>query len=206
MQLKKQVFWILVLIMGLGGSGHTQPSPQHPKAICLIGQPGAPIRLDVFSDYQCPSCRNFYLRTIKPLINEYGRTNQLCLNYFDLPLKRHEFAFEASRYSVAARQLGPDPWQKVSEALYEHQSEWSENGKIEAVVTAVLNAEEMVRLKKFLKDPSINQTIEREAALANERGVSMTPTFFLTVKGREKKVNGKVSYSILKEYIERMMK
>jgi protein-disulfide isomerase len=206
MKYKKRILLNLFLVMVMFGMSHAQSTPAGVPPPCLMGQPGAPIRIDLFSDYQCPSCRIFYLETIIPLAKEYSRDQKICINYFDLPLKRHAFAFEASRYGVASRQLGQDQWQRVSAALYERQADWSEDGKIEAVVSSVLGEKEMARLKKFLKDPSIDQTINKEMALANERKVGMTPTFFLSVNGREKKVNGKVSYPILKDYIERMMK
>jgi protein-disulfide isomerase len=200
-------FWILILFLwSTAWTVEAQTPSVGPKDLCLSGQPSAPIRVDVFSDFQCPSCRGFYLETIKPLIKDYGKENKVCVRYFDFPLKMHKFAFEASRYSVAARRLGQDPWQKVCEALYEHQAKWTEDGKIEAAVADVLSAEEMSRLKKILKEPSIDQMINQELALATERQVTMTPTLFLLVNGREKKVNGKISYPILKEYLERMSK
>ncbi|MBA4394708.1 MAG: hypothetical protein C0407_14250 [Desulfobacca sp.] len=177
-----------------------------PKDFCLSGQPGAPIRVDIFSDYQCPSCRTFYLDTIKPLLKEYGNENKVCINYYDFPLKQHKYAFEASRYSVAARRLGQGPWQRVSEALYENQSRWADDGKIEAVVVKELSADEMAQVRKFLKDPSIDQTINQEIALAYQKQVTSTPTFFLSANGRERKVAGKISFPVLKDYLDRMLK
>ena len=37
---------------------------------CNRGDPNAPIRLEVFSDYECPSCRAFYLQTMKQVFTD----------------------------------------------------------------------------------------------------------------------------------------
>lgn len=174
--------------------------------LCLGGSPGAPVRLEVFSDYQCPSCRAFYLETIRPLLKEYGQDNKICFIYHDFPLNVHKYAFEASRYAVAALRLGRDQWLRVSEALYVDQPKWAADGKIEDTVARVLTADEMTKVKTLLRDPSLDQFINQEMALAGKRQVSMTPTFFLYANGKEQKVAGKISYPILKEYLDRMLK
>jgi protein-disulfide isomerase len=197
---------IILIVLTGAWSASAQTRPVASKDLCLSGQPSAPIRVEVFSDYQCPSCRDFYLETIKPLMKEYGSENKVCVNYYDFPLRMHKYAFEASRYSVASRRLGQDQWLRVSEALYEHQSLWAEDGKIDVVVARVLSAQELTQVKTFLKDSAIDLTVNQEIALARERQVTMTPTFFLVANGREKKVAGKISYPVLKDTLDRTLK
>ena len=183
-----------------------QTGPLKSEDLCLTGKSGAPIRVEVFSDYQCPSCRGFYLETIRPLLKEYGQDNKVCVIYYEFPLNNHKFAFEASRYAIAAGRLGKDQRLRVMEALYENQSRWAADGKIEAVVEGVLSAEEMDNVRKLLKDPSIDQPIRQDIKLANERRVNSTPTFFIYANSREQKVVGKISYPVLKDYLNRMLK
>lgn len=172
----------------------------------LSGKPGAPVRLDIFSDFQCPSCRVFYLETIRPLMKEYGQDNKVYVLYHDFPLKGHKYALEASRYAVATLRLGRAQWLRVIEILYLEQTKWAADGKIEATVARVLSADELTKVKTFLEDPSIDQFINQEVVLAGKRQVSSTPTFFLYARGQEQKVVGKISYPILKENIDRMLK
>jgi protein-disulfide isomerase len=107
---------------------------------------------------------------------------------------------------MAASRLGQDQWLRVHEALYVDQLKWTEDGKIEAVMAGVLSAEEMTNVKNLLKDPSIDQTIDQKIASAKERQVVSTPTFFLFAQGREQKVVGKISYPVLKNYLDRLLK
>ncbi|MGA3086523.1 MAG: thioredoxin domain-containing protein [Thermodesulfobacteriota bacterium] len=197
---------VLFLMLAAVSSLTAQTGTNTPKDLYLGGQPSAPVRIEVFSDYQCPTCREFYLETIRPLLKEYGRDNKVCVLYHDFPLRVHKYAYEASRYAMAASRLGQDQWLRVHEALYVDQLKWTEDGKIEAVMAGVLSAEEMTNVKNLLKDPSIDQTIDQKIASAKERQVVSTPTFFLFAQGREQKVVGKISYPVLKNYLDRLLK
>ena len=48
-------------------------APAHSKAadapapVKAYGSPSAPITMEVFSDYECPSCRNLFEQTLRPL-------------------------------------------------------------------------------------------------------------------------------------------
>jgi protein-disulfide isomerase len=140
------------------------------------------------------------------LLRDYARENKVCLVYHDFPLQMHTYARAATRYAVAARRLGVGQWERVSEALYTDQLQWAEDGNIEPVVARALSPDDMAKVKKLLEDPSINQTIDHEVALAAQRQIRSTPTFFLYANGREQRVEGTVSYLILKDYLDRLLK
>ncbi|MFH1573633.1 MAG: thioredoxin domain-containing protein [Acidobacteriota bacterium] len=173
---------------------------------CDSGQPNAPVKIEIFSDFQCPACRAFYLDTIRPILKEYASQNRVCIVYHDFPLQMHSYARPATRYAIAARRLGRDQWLRVCEALYTDQALWTETGKLEPVVARVLSSDEMARIKKILEDPTIEESIEQAIALAVQRGIRSTPTFFINANGREQRVVGGVSYPILKDYLERLFK
>lgn len=166
------------------------------------GSPTAPIKIEVFSDYQCPACRTFYLETIRPLLADYARINKVCVVYHDFPLQMHTFSREAARYALAARRLGTDPWLRVSDALYSDQAFWAQDGSVEAVVGRALSPSEMAKVRKLARDPEIEETIEREIGLARSRNINSTPTFFVTVNGKEQRTVGGISYAILRSFLD----
>ena len=108
-----------------------QTGTPRPGEFLIGGEPGAPIKIEVFSDYQCPACRTFYLDTIKPILANYARAQagpngqpikpRVCVVYRDFPLDMHQFARPAARLSLAAQRLGRERWLRVSEALYTYQ-------------------------------------------------------------------------------------
>jgi protein-disulfide isomerase len=205
-KLKAQFLILMSILLAVASSTTGQQNPVASKGLIVGGQPNAPIKMEVFSCYQCLPCREFYLETIRPLLKEFARENKVSVIYYEFPLKIHDYSRDTARYSVAAYRLGQDQWQRVSEALYLKQSQWAIDGKIEAVVAEVLAPDEMAKVKQFLKDPSIEQTIDQDIAIGYERKIPGTPTFFLYAKGREEKVVGKVSYPVLKDRLEQLLK
>ncbi len=178
--------------------------------IYLAGRPGAPVKIEVFSDYQCPVCRSYYLDTLKPLIAEFTKTNKInkiSIVYHDFPLETiHQFARKAVRFGLAAPRLGPEKWLKVTDALYAQQAVWSENGNIEAVLGKVLDPADLNQLKKAVADPAIDARINQEIALGQSRAVTSTPTtFIITETGRQQRFTGDPSYPALRDYLDKLV-
>ena len=55
------------------------------------GSPDAPVTIDLYTDYQCPSCRVFYLDKLPALINDFVQTGKVRLIHRDFPLPMHQF-------------------------------------------------------------------------------------------------------------------
>ena len=197
---------VLLAVLGVFQGPKPEPNPGDHAGYYASGQPGAPIRLEVFSDFQCPSCRTFYLDTMRQVMKDYANETRICVVYHDFPLPMHNYAREATRYSLAAQRMGKDYWLRMSDALYTDQARWAQDGKVDFIAFKILNPEEYGRLRRILQDPAINQAVEREIAAAAARKVESTPTFFLVVNGREQKVVGGVTYPTLKNYLDRLLK
>ncbi len=170
------------------------------------GLPSAPVKLEVFSDYQCPSCRTFYMAALRYVLTDYAMQNRVSVVYHDLPLANHQYSREASRYALAAQRLGREYWLRMTEALYENQALWSQGGQFDAIAARVFAPADFARLKAILKDPSIDQALESEIALAQTRQVQSTPTFFLHSRSGVQRIVGGVPYSVLREYLDRLLK
>ena len=48
-----------------------------------IGNPNAPVKMDVWSDFQCPACDDFALNVEPQLITQYVATGKVYLTYRD---------------------------------------------------------------------------------------------------------------------------
>ncbi len=168
--------------------------------------PGARVRIDVFSDYECPACRTFYLQTVRNVLDAYGRDSRVDVVYHDFPLQMHRYAREAARYALAGRRLGAQQWKALTDALYFRQAEWSSNGKIDAVAVEALSPQDYARLRELLQDPSIDQALEKELALGRALQVNSTPTFFIAANGLSQRIVGGVPLTVLESYIDRLLK
>lgn len=208
-------WWVRIPVAGfflaaaLSAAGQT--APKKPEEIYLGGKPGAPVKIEVFSDYQCPVCRTFYLESLKPLLLHYmkaGKIDQIAIQYHDLPLDSiHQHARKATRYAIAALRMGKDKWLKVSDALYMQQAVWSEDGNIEGALEKMLDPAEMAQLKKLVTDPSIDEAIKGEVLLAQSRNINSTPTVFVIQEtGRQQRATGNIPFEILRDYIDKLLK
>jgi protein-disulfide isomerase len=172
----------------------------------LGGSLNSPIKLEVFSDFQCPSCREFYLETIRRVLNEYSSKNQVCVIYHEFPLNAHRYSRAAAGYVTAAARMGRPKLLSVMEALFIDQAQWSQNGNLDATLSKVLSPEEFKQLKKLARDSSINASINSELQLGAMKKVESTPTMFITQNGKEEKVTGKVIYPVMKQFLDRYVK
>ena len=165
----------------------------------------APIRIEVFSDFQCPGCRELYLTTIRRVIQEYSSKDKVCVIYHEYPLPQHQYSHQAARYSQAASRLGLQKLLPVFDALFTDQAQWGQDGSLDASVSKVLPKEDFQKLKKILQDSSINAAIEKELKLAKLKDIKITPTMFVYYSGKQKKVEGLVTYPVMKNFLDQIV-
>jgi Thioredoxin len=233
---------IVALILGLGiasaatGTSRTT-SPKPVKAVESAGPPvkaygskDAPITMEVFSDYQCPSCRNLYENTLRPMIGDYVASGKVYLVHRDFPLPMHKYGYEAARWANAAARVGE--FQSVEAALYDNQDSWGTDGNIEKYVSGVMSAVEFKRVQKLMggcmtptsasidvpgsaRMVNVAQTshacpfdvyIEEDRALGMRIPVQATPTYVITYKGQHLPAgSGFVSWPILKQFFDSLL-
>jgi protein-disulfide isomerase len=168
--------------------------------VCNRGNANAPVRLEVFSDYECPSCRAFYLQTLKLVFANYADTGKVCVIFREFPTYEH--SREAARLARAALRLGPAQWGAVAEAFYQTQPEWSKTGNVEAVVASALSPEDFAAVRKHLQDPSLDTVVDDDAVMGLQREVKGTPTSFITAGGKTEKVDGALTYASMQRHLD----
>ena len=170
---------------------------------CVRGKPNAPIRVEVFSDYECPGCRAFYLQTMKQVFLDYADKGTACIIYREFPTYPH--SREAARWARAAMRVGPQQWGLAAEALFQQQPQWSRSGNVEAVVAAAVGARDMNAVRKYASDPSMDDFIDAEAIEGLKRQVTTTPTLFITARGKTEKAEGALTYAAMQRRLDAML-
>lgn len=181
-------------------------SAEQPSGQILGGSLNSPIRIEVFSDFQCPHCRDYYLGTIRPLLQEYSSKDKVCVIYHEFPLPGRPYAREAARYIEAAAQLGQQKLLLVYDSIFTDQAQWSEDGKLEATVAKALARDDFLKVKRVMQDPSINEAIEKEIQLGVQNKVDSTPTSLIYYIGHQERVGGAIAYPVLKQFIDSIAK
>ena len=102
-----------------GGSEPTGALPPH-----IRGNPNAPVTLEEFGDFQCPTCGLFYTE-LKKIEEEYG--DRLRVIFRELPLvPMHQHGLEAAQAAEAAGLQSESHFWEMHDKLYENQKAWSD--------------------------------------------------------------------------------
>ena len=195
--------------------------PSGPRQRCWGSNPNAPILIEVFSDFECPMCRQLYLETMRAVLADYAAPGKACVVYYEFPLGQHKHSRQAARYAHAAARLGPDKWVQVMDALFYFQSQWAAEGRdatgqypvgrtvtqteLESVVSKALSPPDMKKVREGLNDPKLEAAIDQDIAEGKRRGVSATPTIFITANGQTERVPGGVQYPLLQRYLDSLL-
>lgn len=189
-----------------------------------FGSPSAPIKLEVFSDYQCPSCRNFYEGTLRPMMSSYVAQGKVYLVHHDFPLQMHAYSGQAARWASAAAEIGK--FEDVEAAFFDNQASWTADGNLERYVSGAMSASDFKRVQAIMKgctgpaptsknDRSLPQPeascpldtyIIQDIALGYQVPVQATPTYVISYKGQKYPAgSGAVSWDIMKQFFDSLL-
>ena len=168
------------------------------------GSPSAPLTIELYSDYECPSCRALWMDTMPQLIREYVTTGKVRLVHRDFPLPQHQFTRLATRYANAAGQIGR--YELVVDQIFKTQPAWATNGNIDAEVAKVLPPGDMQKVREIVKsDLHLDDTVTTDLAQGQKDQLTQTPTIEVVYKGERKQIAGALPYNVLKSYIEQIL-
>jgi Na+:H+ antiporter, NhaA family len=193
---------VLLAALGLGwalvrsarvatnGNGNANANSASPEAVppgaeppYVQGNANAPVTLEEFGDFQCPSCGVYYPE-LKKIETEFG--DNLRVVFRERPLvPPHEHALMAAQAAEAAGMQGR--FWEMHDKLYETQATWS---VATSLVPIFADYAKQLGLDpdRFLRDLNgemVATRIFQDGKRAHALGVNSTPTFF--VNGKEAK-------------------
>jgi protein-disulfide isomerase len=168
-----------------------------------FGSKTAPIIMEVFSDFQCPACKNLYLTTNRQLMDNYVSTGKVYLIHRDFPLQMHAHSRVAAQYARAAAQLGKT--EVVEQALFQNQEKWEQTGDIDSIVAAVVSPAELQKIRAAVKEKNVDPAIEKDLALGRGYNVNQTPTTVFHAKGQTYPFAGNIPYATLSQFLDQLL-
>jgi protein-disulfide isomerase len=179
------------------------PAARQPEAVVAVplrpddpsrGNAKAPVTLVVFSDFQCPFCSRA-VPTLQQIEQSYGKDVRIVWKH--QPLAFHPQAFPAAEAAEAAREQGKF-WQ-MHDLLFANQSQLSQ-AQYEALAKQL--GLDQAKFKAALESRRNKGRIDEDMKLAQQLGVTGTPTFF--VNGR--RIVGAQPYDAFKQAIDAELK
>jgi protein-disulfide isomerase len=154
------------------------PAATTPAALAndrTLGDSTAPVTIDVWSDFQCPFCEQFWTSVEPKLITTFIQPHTARLVY-------HDYTFigpESKDAAVAARcaDLQGKFW-PYHDYLFANQGQ-ENSGAFSAARLAEIATAVGVNLglwRPCLTDPAIAQAIQQETAAGQAAGINGTPT------------------------------
>jgi protein-disulfide isomerase len=170
----------------------------------LSGNPRAPITIEIYSDYECPSCALFFKETLPLLDAQYVKTGKIKILHRDFPLPQHPYARLAARYANAAGQIGL--YDVVVDRLFRTQENWSQNGDIAGALAQTLTPDQMKTVQAAVAgDSHLDDTVAEDMAMVQKDRIGHTPALVVVSKGRRQEVPQNAPFSTLKGYLDALL-
>lgn len=163
--------------------------------------------VEIYSDFQCPVCRQLFTETLNRVMENYITSATPCKIYIihrDFLISYHAYSRAAAEYARAAAHIGR--CQEVESALFQNQERWEATGDVKGTVASALSKAEMKRVQALVDSKALEPLIERDQQLGLALPVHATPTMvFHTRDGKTYPVTGMVSYEVLKNFMDRLL-
>jgi protein-disulfide isomerase len=170
-----------------------------------VGNPAAPMRMDLWDDFTCPHCKMLHEQILPRIMADYVTPGKayLVFHEFTLTGPGHEHSKTASLYAAAAAKVGKYP--QVCDALFQAQSSWAVTGKVWEAVAPALSPADQKRVQTLFKDPAIAADVQRDLDQGMAVHVDRTPTLVMTRKGKQTPWSSWTDYGLFKSMVDLLL-
>ena len=171
-----------------------------------VGDPDAPIRIDEYSDFQCPFCRRFFDNTEEQLISDYVETGTVYFVYHSFG----DFIGQESENAAEAAYCAGDQgkfWE-MHDVIFANQTGENVGAYTDRRLMAFGEKLEldMDAYRTCYNNGTYKDMVDEDAKTALQAGVTATPSFIVTytVNGEEKTtmLEGAQPIDVFKETID----
>ncbi|MHB1696503.1 MAG: DsbA family protein [bacterium] len=143
-----------------------------------LGNQNAGIKIIEYSDYECPYCRKFELKTFPYIYNNYIKRGYINWDFKDEPLINiHAFAYKAA---VIADCTG-NRYMEVRYILFKYQNEWKKSGNIYGLLDRFFNTG---RIRSCVNSGYSKKIVDNDLRQAYRLGLNATPSFVIYGNGK----------------------
>ncbi len=157
-----------------GGEAVSARSPT--ESVHIRGNPNAPVTLEEFGDFECPSCKNL-ATFLDQVVKEYHPRVRLIFRNF--PLAMHQFARDAALAAEAAGLQGR--YWEMHDTLYREQPVWSSSSDARTLFISYAETLglDLHQFKRDMESEKVRARIEFDQARAKSLGVQTAPSLFV---------------------------
>jgi len=171
----------------------------------VLGSPDAPVTIIEFGDYQCPSCKKWFLDSKPQIISNLIDTGKANLIFIDMTFLGKD-SLPASAATYCAEEQGQ--YWNYHDLLYSNQmgvdTGWANSERLKAF--ALSRGLDMDLFVSCLDSGKYDKRVRFNTRVATNNGVDITPTFIIVgPDGQQQKIAGAQPYSVFENVIESMI-
>ena len=171
----------------------------------ILGDPKAPIVMVVYSDIECPYCKQYH-NTLTALMNEYGAKGKLAVAFRHFPVHTNSVK-EGEALECAAELGGNDAFWKYTNKIF---AETNSNNGIDLARLPGIATEIGIDVTKFsacLNSDKYKAKVEQDRADVAAAGAQGTPYSVIFAKGETIPLTqGALPYADMKTIIDTILK
>lgn len=141
----------------------------------FVGPSDAPVLVMLITDLQCVRCGEFYMREIRPLLEQFRHSADTRLMLRDLPLPSNSHAEDAAQLAQCAGEQGR--YFEALDALIASRKQVAEGNW--TALTKSIGVEHPDRLLRCLQSRRYASEVERDRQFALSLGATGVPTTFV---------------------------
>ncbi len=170
-----------------------------------FGSPSAPIVMEIFSDFQCPACKRLHDEAVPMLMRDYVYPGKVYLIYRYFPLQGHPYGRQSAELACASAQFGK--YKDAANILFARQAAWSNDGRVKETVESILTPAERSKLPALLKEPAVQDQINRDVEEGRAVPIQSTPTLLLTYRDKRYPLAGAgaLNYNLVKVLLDDLL-
>jgi protein-disulfide isomerase len=148
-----------------------------------IGDPNAPVKIEEYSDFQCPYCKVFHDETLPLILRDYVQTGLVYFTFHNFPVADSRSATKestnAAKASVCAAQQGE--FFGFHDLLFANQTgenigDFAEQRLYAMAKVAGLDADSF---DACYGDPATADAVDQDKAAGLRAGIDSTPSFLI---------------------------
>ncbi|MBS1796648.1 MAG: thioredoxin domain-containing protein [Acidobacteria bacterium] len=142
------------------------------------GNPDAKYKIEVFVDFQCPTCAVFGQK-LNALKAKYPNDISIVFRNFPLAIPAHDKARAAAKAAEAAGQQGK--FWEMYDLLLRHQKRWSRSNSADVIFNAYAKklGLDVEAFKRDLESEEVVVRIDRDIQRGRSLNINATPTVLL---------------------------
>ncbi|MFP7169935.1 DsbA family protein [Terribacillus sp. 7520-G] len=171
----------LVLINSYSGSDEVQDIDYSNQP--FLGDENAPVKIIEFGDYKCIHCQEFHDNNFPVIDQELIETGKASFYFMNMPIINAD-SEKGARFSEAVYQvLGDDGFWKFHDVLFAEDLNTSfTDDFLMDKLREVVSDEEAEEVLQVYQDNGTDDAVSTDTELADELGVTGTPTIFVNGK------------------------